>query len=211
MPGYRTPIVTSLLFAGAASLATAGDVAQPGPGEPDLAAVVAATERFKNVEVALAEGYLADPLCETAAMMGRDPALGAMGVHVFHPELLGIAEGPGGRVTGTSVHTDFLRPSILIYEPQADGRLELVAVENLVFADAWAAAGHDRPPTFHGVPYDTMIDDPATAADEAHNFVPHHDRHVWLYRANPGGIFAPFNPMVTCEHHRTPDQHAGRH
>ena len=71
-------------------------------------------------------------------------------------------------------------PSILIYEPQADGRMELVAVENLVFAAAWRAAGHTEPPTFHGVPYDSMVDDPATAVDEAHMFEPHFDRHVWI-------------------------------
>ncbi len=39
-----------------------------------------------------------------------------------------------------------------------------------------------------------MVDDPATPIDEAHNFEPHHDRHVWLYRENPNGVFAPFNP-----------------
>jgi hypothetical protein len=22
----------------------------------------------------------------------------------------------------------------------------------------------------------------------------HYDRHVWLYRDNPSGVFAPFNP-----------------
>jgi hypothetical protein len=25
---------------------------------------------------------------------------------------------------------------------------------------------------------------------------------VWVYRDNPNGVFAPFNPNVTCEHHR---------
>jgi hypothetical protein len=105
-------------------------------------------------------------------------------------------------VSGNGTHTDFLRPAILIYEPQADGSLELVAVENLVFIEAWEATGHDAPPSFHGVAFDVMSDDPATEADEAHFFEPHYDRHVWLYRDNPNGIFAPFNPAVTCEHHR---------
>ena len=39
-----------------------------------------------------------------------------------------------------------------------------------------------------------MKDDPATATDEAHNFAPHFDRHVWVYRENPAGVFEPFNP-----------------
>ena len=121
-------------------------------GEPSLAAVRAATERFKDVNVALAEGYLRDPLnlCDTAEMMGRPAELGAMGIHFFRPDLLGITAPPDPRVDGTGVHTDFLKPSILIYEPQQDGSLQLVAVENLVFAGAWHAAGHDAPPSFQG-------------------------------------------------------------
>ena len=186
------------------------------PTDPSVSAVRAATERFRDVKVALAEGYIRDPfdLCDTADMMGKPAALGAMGVHYFRPDLLGISGPPNPRVDGTGTHTDFLKPSILIYEPQADGSLELVAVENLVFRRAWHAAGHDAPPSFQGVTYDTMEDDPATAVDEAHMFEPHYDRHVWIYRTNPNGIFAPFNPNVTCEHHRggAHQQHAsGEH
>jgi len=183
---------------------TQTSASQPALGEPNLAAVRAATERFRDVSVALAEGYLRDPLnlCDTADMMGRPAELGAMGIHFFRPDLLGITAPPDPRVDGTGVHTDFLKPSILIYEPQPDGSLELVAVENLVFAEAWHAAGHDAPPSFQGVVYDTMADDPSTPTDEAHLFEPHYDRHVWIYRSNPNGVFAPFNPAVTCEHHK---------
>jgi hypothetical protein len=181
-----------------------GVASRPAPGEPDLAAVRAATERFRDVNVALAEGYIRDPfdLCDTAEMLGQPAELGAMGVHYFRPDLLGIAGPPDPRVSGTGTHTDFLTPAILIYEPQEDGSLELVAVENLVFAEAWNAAGHHEPPSFHGVAYDFMENDPSTEADEAHMFEPHWDRHVWLYRDNPNGIFAQFNPNVSCEHHR---------
>lgn len=115
-------------------------------------------------------------------MMGRPAELGAMGVHYFRPDLLGVTEPPDPRVTGTGTHTDFLVPAILIYEPQADGSFELVAVENLAFEAAWEAAGYVDPPSFQGVPYDHMVDDPATPTDEAHMFEPHYDRHVWLYR-----------------------------
>lgn len=175
----------------------------PAPGEPDLAAVRAATERFRDVNVALAEGYIPDPngVCETAEMMGRLPELGAMGIHYFRPDLLGITEPPNPRVSGTGTYTDFLTPAVLIYEPQADGSLELIAVENLVFAAAWRAAGHTEPPSFHGLPFDFMEDDPATDLDEAHMFEPHFDRHVWVHRDNPNGVFAQYNPNVTCEHH----------
>jgi hypothetical protein len=177
------------------------------PGEPALAEVRAATERFRDVKVALAEGYMRDPanMCDTAEMMGKPANLGAMGIHYFRPDMLGISAPPNPRVSGTGTHTDFRKPAILIYEPQADGSLELVAVENLVFAKAWKEAGHAAPPAYYGVTYDTMVDDPATSVDEAHNFEPHHDRHVWIYRTNPNGVFAQFNPEVTCKHHRGND------
>jgi hypothetical protein len=185
----------------------------PGPGEPTLAEIRGATERFQDVTVALAEGYVRDPfdLCDTAEMMGRPASLGAMGVHYVRPDLLGITAPPSPRVNGAGTHTDFRRPGILIYEPQADGSLALVAVENLVFAEAWRSGGRSDLPTFHGVPYDTMRDDPGTATDEAHMFEPHFDRHVWLYRDNPNGIFAPFNPAVTCAHHRGSQGHPTAH
>src|SRR4051812_47616534 len=55
------------------------------PGEASLEEIRAATERFRDVNVALAEGYLRDPmnLCDTAEMMGKPPELGAMGIHFF--------------------------------------------------------------------------------------------------------------------------------
>ncbi|MGE3275105.1 MAG: hypothetical protein AB7O67_08325 [Vicinamibacterales bacterium] len=187
----------------AASAGAESAAAKSASPEPDLDAVRAATERFQDVNVALAEGYIRDPfdLCDTAEMMGRPAELGAMGVHYFRPDLLGITAPPNPKVTGNGTHTDFLQPAILIYEPQADGGLTLVAVENLAFKTAWEAAGHTEPPSFHGVPYEHMMDDPATPADEAHHFEPHYDRHVWLYRDNPNGMFAPFNPAVSCAHH----------
>ncbi len=178
--------------------------------EPDLTAVRAATARFRDVRVAVAEGYVRDPmnLCDTAEMMGRPASWGAMGIHYARPDLLGITGPPNPRVSGTGTHTDFTSPAILIYEPQRDGSLQLVAVENLVFKKAWAEAGHAAPPSFQGVPYDDMADDPATPVDEAHMFEPHFDRHVWLYRDNPRGVFAPFNPNVSCRAHKNPAGHS---
>ena len=215
----RTFVVATLsaltLSAAIAAVSAAAFSTRPSPipGEPSLDEVRRATERFRDVNVALAEGYIRDPfdICETAPMMGRPASLGAMGIHYVRPDLLGITGPPSPRVNGTGTHTDFRTPSVLIYEPQADGSLRLVAVENLVFAAAWRAAGHTEPPSFHGVKWDLMVDDPKTALDEAHNFEPHFDRHVWLYRKNPNGVFAQFNPAVTCTHHRGATTHPASH
>ena len=185
-------------------IAALAAAAAPGPGEPTLDEVRAATARFQNVKVALAEGYVRDPtdMCDVAPMMGRPAALGGMGIHFFRPDLLGIKAPPNPRVDGNGTHTDFRKPAILIYEPREDGTLELVAVENLVFRTAWHEAGNKGLPTFHGVEYDHMFDDAKTPIDEAHNFEPHYDRHVWLYRPNANGMFAQFNPTVTCKFHK---------
>jgi hypothetical protein len=174
-------------------------------GEPSLAEVRQLTDHFRDVNVALAEGYIRDPgdMCDTAEMMGKPAALGAMGIHFFRPDLLGITAPPNPRVDGTGTHTDFRKPAILVYEPQADGSLELVAVENLVFRKSWHSAGNSGIPSFHGVAYDTMADDPITPIDEAHMFEPHYDRHVWIYRENPNGVFAQYNPNVSCQHHNS--------
>jgi hypothetical protein len=200
-----------LLVAGAlqVSFARPVDTMDPIPSaEPRLEQVRAATERFRDVNVALAEGYMRDPMniCDTAEMMGQPASFGVMGIHFVRPDLLGLVESDS-RVRGTGMHTDFLQPAVLIYEPQRDGSLELVAVENLVFIDAWEAAGNKERPTVEGVSYDLMRDDPTTELDEAHGFEPHYDLHVWLYRDNPRGMFAQFNPNATCEYHQGTTEH----
>lgn len=193
---------------GAAILAVTAAICATGARaevrEPTLDEVRALTAKYQDVNVALAEGYIRDPMniCDTADMMGRPARLGAMGIHFFRPDLLGITAPPNPRVGGNGIHTDFRKPAILIYEPQPDGSLELVAVENLVFQKSWHAAGNTEPPSFQGVEYDTMQDDPATKIDEAHMFEPHYDRHVWIYRDNPQGVFAQFNPRVSCAAHK---------
>ena len=204
-------VTFGLAAASAGALLLANPAPDPAgtPAEPTLQQVRAATERFQDVKVALAEGYVRDPTdtCDTADMMGKPAALGAMGIHFFRPDLLGISAPPNPRVDGNGTHTDFNKPAILIYEPQSDGTVQLVAVENLVFAAAWRAHGQTAPPSFYGVPYDTMQDDPSTPVDEAHMFEPHFDRHVWLFRDNPNGIFAQYNPAVSCGHHRGRSRH----
>jgi hypothetical protein len=191
MPVFRTvSFVVAGLLAGAPALAET----------VDLNAVRAAVEKYRDVNMALADGYIPDPSghCVTAADEGLPPEWGAMGMHYMNPALLKITAAEP-RVDGQSTYTDWMQPAVLLYEPQADGSLELVGVENVVWQAAWKAAGHDGPPELNGRPWDAMADDPATAADEAHGFTPHFDQHVWLFRDNPLGELMPFNPNVTCD------------
>jgi hypothetical protein len=72
-----------------------------------------------------------------------------------------------------------------------------------VFAAAWrGAAGLERP-TFHRVHYDSMADD-SPPVDEAHMFERHFDRHVWIYRVNPNGMFTPLNLPESSSTKHTP-------
>lgn len=167
-----------------------------------VAKVRIATERFKDVNVALAEGYVADPAshCVTAAGEGLPAEWGGMGIHYLRPDLLGLtATTP--RVNGTGIHTDFDNPAILLYEPQADGSLVLVGAENLVFKKAWQAAGNLEPPVFAGRRGDFMEDDPETPVDEAHGFEAHYDQHVYFRGDDVQAAVQPFHPAVSCEHH----------
>lgn len=224
MPRPFRRSLTSLLAAGLLTLPACSPTAEPSleaseatdrrAVSPEHAAAVETMRevaaRYADVEVALADGYLRDPMdmCITAPMEGMPAQLGAMGIHFFRPDILGIT-GVQPRVAGTGTHRDFAQPGVLIYEPQADGSLELVAIENLVWAGAWAEAGNTTAPSYLGHEFYRMIDNPLTPdVDEAHGFEPHFELHAWVPRENPSGMFAPFNTSVTCEHH-TPGHAAG--
>ena len=194
------PTVAAAMLSALTGLSGAG----AHEGHHDQAAAVekirAAAARYADVDVALADGFIPDPSghCVTAAMAGLPAEWGAMGIHYMNMERLGVtASAP--RVDGNGIHTDFNKPAILLYEPQADGSLELVGVENLVFEAAWRAAGHEGAPVLVGRDWDHMADDPATPGDEAHGFAPHFDQHVW-FRSNPAGDLMPFNATVTYDH-----------
>jgi hypothetical protein len=169
---------------------------------PTLDEVRAATAKYQDPEVALAEGYIRDPMdvCETSYYLGSLTDEGTMGVHFFRPDLLGVTIGEGELDKRTrhdvqTAYTDFSQPALLVYEPQPDSVLELVAVANMVSARAWEEAGHREPPTFGDVPYDYHPDTGGSG------FAAYYDLHMWLFRENPSGMFAAYNPAVSCEHH----------
>ena len=176
------------------------------PGEPTLDEVRQIAAKYRDVEVAKAEGFTTDNKCVTAEMLGHPAAMGAMGLHYVRRDLLGLPPSPspkGVRVKGNGTHVDFRQPAMLVYEPQPDGNMVLVAVENLVFKESW----HERnpsPPAFHGRTYPLLEDNPATVLDEAHGWEPHYEQHLWVFRDNPNGAYSPFNPKVSCRHHKPP-------
>ncbi len=161
--------------------------------------------KYNDVNVAKAAGFIPAPPgdCVDAAHEGLPAHWGAMGIHYIHPKMLKITQGQP-RVDGKSTHTDFMNPAILLYEPQADGSLKLVGVENLVFMIAWQKTGNHAPPKFAGRTWYTMADNASTPRDEGHRFEPHHDQHVYFKKmTNPTDQLKPFSPNVTCKHHKS--------
>ena len=82
-------------------------------------------------------------------------------------------------------------PEALVYEPQENGRLRLVALEYIVFQDAWNAT-HDGVPSLFGQDFEPMSAPNRYAAPALYEL------HVWLWKHNPEGTFEDWNPRVSC-------------
>jgi hypothetical protein len=138
---------------------------------PELARQVervrTATERFQDLATAVDRGWT-DQYPEGCAASDE----GAQAFHYLNPSLV------DGEV-------DLLEPELFMYEPQADGSMELVGVDYVIPFDQWAGA---EPPTLLGRPL--MRNEPLGVWAI----------HIWAWRANPAGVFAPWNPDVSCEH-----------
>jgi hypothetical protein len=79
--------------------------------------------------------------------------------------------------------TTLSEPQMLLYEPQPDGSLELVAVEYIIPIDEWHA---DQPPALLGR---------RLRQDDENGWW---RLHVWTHRDNPDGLFAMYNAEVSC-------------
>ena len=108
--GRSTALVSALAFhgrGGGGALATG--VIDPGVLK-ELADVRQATAKYRDVNVALADGFIRTPSCVA------DPQLGGMGIHFINPP----------RLMDPAV--DILKPEILLYVEKG-GRMKLLGVE----------------------------------------------------------------------------------
>ncbi len=129
---------------------------------------------FHDFDKAVAAGWAAQITpCLVAADLPSQPGAGAMGFH--YGKLAFIQDG--GVV-------DLTQPELLLYEPEKNGKLRFVGVEYIVpFTDHPASAA---PPTLLGQSFAQVPEFGVWGL------------HIWVGRHNPSGIFAAWNPKVSC-------------
>ena len=171
----RRAAVTSM-FAFAMGVPTGGatqSALQPPSGD-FVRAVRAATERFRDMAVAEAEGY--------ALMFGcvSGPDSGAMGLHYVNLALVGDGE------------LDPTRPEIVIYEPLPNGRVRLIGADFLVFASDWHATNLATPEL--GGQLMHLFESP-----NRFGLPDFYTLHVWAWKDNPTGTFSNWHSKVSCD------------
>jgi hypothetical protein len=165
------------------SVGWAQDGGRGGTGSltPELAKARTALDKYRDPVVAVHDGYLSTLGCIEYPTGGGEGAMpyppGGMGVHFLNLQLVGPTLDPA-------------RPQVLIYEPEGDS-LRLVAAEWFVPV---AAAGTARATIFGKALEGPMAGHSPLMPEGLH----HYDLHVWLWKHNPAGVFAPTNPAVKC-------------
>ena len=164
----------------------------------ELAIARTATEKYRNVAVALANGYIPTSGCATAEDEGEDPSEGVMGIHFTDVER-------DGNDSFDQI-LDVREPEMLLYVPDAmtPGGLRLVAIEYsapaLVKDEQWRGP-HPPPEDVQPAPelFDHVFDGPMRGHDPLELQPWHYDLHVWAWSDNPNGTFAHFNPREDCD------------
>jgi hypothetical protein len=145
----------------------------------DLARAKAASARFNSLTQAAAAGYGLPPSGPLHECIASFDDTGAMGFHFINGALLDTVVDPTA-------------PEALVYAEKANGELELVALEYVVFKEPWDAV-NDHPPMLFG---EMFMEIPAPNRYEIPAF---YALHAWIWQDNPAGTFAPFNPAVACD------------
>lgn len=171
----RTYATALVVITGGAVLATsllAPGVSATAPDSVDSAK--AASAKYHSTVQAERDGFSAvNQPCVSAPS-------GGMGTHYVN----------GARIGDPAV--DALKPEVLLYSAGKNGKPVLTGVEYLkIDADGDLGTDDDRP-TLFGQPFDGPMPghDPGMPV--------HYDLHVWAWADNPSGIFAPFNPSLSC-------------
>jgi hypothetical protein len=145
----------------------------------DLSGARAGTAPYHNLNTAIADGYALFTDKDGIACIDK-PSEGGMGIHYVKGALVG---DPAENAA---------TPEALVYEPQANGRLRLVAVEYVVLQSDWEAAGNTAPPSLFGQQF-TLV-----GSGNRYGLPPFYELHAWIWNHNPSGMFNDWNPRVSC-------------
>jgi hypothetical protein len=186
---YRSLIAGVVLVAGVAVVAAAAALAGNGPLPAEWQEVRAAVAKYHSFEQAERDGYTVEGEACVALPSGA-----AMGIHAINPALL------------ADPAIDPLQPELLLYVPKENGKLAFVGVEYWTIALANTASGPapwfgpQPPPLGFFTPTPSVLGQPLDGPFEGHvEGMPwHYDVHVWVAESNPSGLFAPFNPTLSC-------------
>src|SRR3989442_4973630 len=107
------------------------------------------------------------------------PGMGAMGIHYVNGSLVG-----DGAV-------DAATPEALVYEPEKNGQLRLVALEYVVFQSD-SDAKHSSPPTLFGQTFY------CTRSRNRYGLPPFYSLHGWISKHYSAFQLAISNPDVIC-------------
>lgn len=145
---------------------TAGDHSSHNGPPGQPSVAMLANAAFQDIEVAEAAGYASS--MDTLGCF-QNPDAGGMGVHYINDALLDAT-------------VNVRQPEALVYELGADGRIAgLVAHEYIVPVEAWTSP---QPPSLFGMQF------------HRHPSLPLWVLHAWLWKPNPDGMFADWNPAV---------------
>ena len=160
-----TPPTAPNQLAPASSRASNASSSSSASVQQELAALRRVTARFHDISTAQKAGWSA----QITGCMVSDS--GGMGYHYGN---VGLIDG--------SVSVE--QPELLLYEPQKNGGMQLVAVEYIIPYTAHAREA-DAP---------TLFGKPFTRNDTFQLW----GLHAWVWSENPSGMFANWNPKVTC-------------
>jgi hypothetical protein len=175
----RTAITASAVIATAVTgvLFSAG---QGRAADDGLSAVRQVTAKYHDVNTATSDGFAQLTDAAGIACIVDPDGAGTMGIHYV---LMSRVGDPSIKAT---------EPELVIYQPQKNGQLKLVAVEYVVVAQAWADAGHAEAPSLFGRTF-TLIPEP-----NRYGLPPFFELHAWAWDHNKSGDFADYNPGVSC-------------
>ena len=145
------------------------------PYSPLVNKVRQATEQYRDINAAIAQGFVPATTCVSG------PDMGAMGVHYVLP----------ARVNDGLLNAE--QPEVLIYEPMANGALRQEGFEYVVLASIWSAHNAaSAVPSLEG----NLLN--FQDAPNRYGLPPHYYLHLWAWEDNPKGTFADWNTHVTC-------------